>query len=252
MKNPDIMPIRIQAGAFSPGLPANDLTLSPLHALYLNHVLIPAKALVNQTTIVQLRDVPVVEYYHLELLTHDVIFAEGMEAETYLDDANRTMFHNAAEFAALYPDAVQTPSRYCAPRLEHGAEVEAARLCLAERAAALGHAPAIVHTVTMEMAGVVRAVIPAGVTELRLRSGFGYAEGDRRPLGALICGISIDGTPLPLRDPRLVRGFHPAETHGPNTVRWTNGEATLVLPPTVGSCVVDIDVGALMDLRLAS
>jgi hypothetical protein len=34
-----------------------------------------------------------------------VILAEGAPAETYIECDNRLMFHNAAEYAALYPEA---------------------------------------------------------------------------------------------------------------------------------------------------
>ena len=46
-----------------------------------------------------------VDYFHVELETHDVILAEGAPSESFLDDNSRRMFHNAAEFTALYPNA---------------------------------------------------------------------------------------------------------------------------------------------------
>ena len=42
----------------------------------------------------------------------------------------RAMFHNAHEFAALYPDAPQ-PGRFCAPKVDDGYELEAIRRRLA-------------------------------------------------------------------------------------------------------------------------
>ena len=42
-----------------------------------------------------------VSYFHIELETHDVIFAEGAPSETFIDDNSRGMFHNAHEFALL-------------------------------------------------------------------------------------------------------------------------------------------------------
>jgi hypothetical protein len=49
------------------------------------------------------------------------------------------MFHNAAEYRALYPDAPTGPARFCAPRVEHGVALEPLRRRLADRA---GPAPA--------------------------------------------------------------------------------------------------------------
>ena len=44
-----------------------------------------------------------VAYFHVELDSHDVIVAEGAAAETFVDCDSRRMFHNAVEFAVLYP-----------------------------------------------------------------------------------------------------------------------------------------------------
>jgi autotransporter passenger strand-loop-strand repeat protein len=138
-----ILPVRIAAGALADGVPRRDLMVSPLHAMFIDDMLIPASALVNGTSIVQLETVESVEYFHVELETHDVILAEGAPAETFVDDQSRGMFHNAAEYAALYPDAAPEAARYCAPRLEDGEMLEAVRRRLADRATravpALGH-----------------------------------------------------------------------------------------------------------------
>jgi hypothetical protein len=63
-----------------------------------------------------------------------VIIAEGALSESYIDDDGRGMFHNAHEYHALYPEAANTPARYCARRCEDGYQVEAARRSIALRA----------------------------------------------------------------------------------------------------------------------
>ena len=88
-------PIRIAAGAFAENQPARDLLLSPDHAVFADGVLIPVKHLVNGTTIRQI-DVERVTYFHIELARHDIIFAEGLAAESYLDTGNRATFDRPA------------------------------------------------------------------------------------------------------------------------------------------------------------
>jgi autotransporter passenger strand-loop-strand repeat protein len=122
-RNKDVLPIIIRRGALDGTLPYRDLHVSPLHAMYIDGLLIPAAALVNGISIVQASRVDEVAYFHIELPTHDVIYAEGAESESFVDDDSRGMFHNAAEYAALYPGAVRGDARYCAPLMTDGVEV---------------------------------------------------------------------------------------------------------------------------------
>ena len=130
----DILPICIKAGASEDHVPRRDLWISPHHAMYIDGVLIEAKDLVNGASIVKAERADKVEYFHIELDTHDVIIAEGALSESFVDDDSRGMFHNAHEYRALYPEAVPGIAQYCAPRLEDGYEVEAIRQRIALRA----------------------------------------------------------------------------------------------------------------------
>ena len=132
--NDDVMPVLIQAGALADGVPHRDLCVSPMHAMFLDGLLIPAIDLVNGTSIVQLQDLETIEYFHIELEEHDVIFAEGAATESYVDDDNRMMFSNAADYFERYPHEIQGPCLFCAPRLTEGFELEAIRRRLAARA----------------------------------------------------------------------------------------------------------------------
>jgi hypothetical protein len=134
MGRKDILPICFKAGALDDNVPRRDLWVSPHHAMYCEGVLIEAKDLVNGVSVVQAESVERVEYFHVELETHDVIVAEGALSESFVDDDSRGMFHNAHEYRVLYPAAPNQPARYYAPRLEHGYEVEAARRWIALRA----------------------------------------------------------------------------------------------------------------------
>ena len=136
--NPALLPVCFTAGSLGRGRPHRDLFVSPPHAMFIDGILIPASDLVNGSTIKQVEQRDDVDYFHVELATHDVILAEGAPSETFLDDGSRGMFHNAADFARLYPKA-RVPTDYCAPRLADGPEVELVRRRLASLAEPWAH-----------------------------------------------------------------------------------------------------------------
>jgi hypothetical protein len=136
-KRPDkLLPIRIMPGALDDGIPNRPLFLSPDHAVFVDDVLIPVKFLCNGRTIVQ---VPAdrVTYYHIELPRHDVVFAEGLPTESYLDTGNRSSFANSGGSVALHPDFASRvwDSKGCAPLVVTGAQLDAVRRRVEERAA---------------------------------------------------------------------------------------------------------------------
>ncbi|WP_158929231.1 Hint domain-containing protein [Acidisphaera sp. S103] len=118
--NRDIIPILIKAGALGTDVPVRDLYVSPLHALFFDDVLIQAEHLVNGASIVRCPHIDPIQYFHIELDQHDVIFAEDAPAETFVDCDSRGMFHNAAEFSRLYPSDDSQRWMFCAPRIESG------------------------------------------------------------------------------------------------------------------------------------
>ena len=136
--NHDVQPILFRAGSLADRIPARDLLVSPQHAMFLDGMLVPACHLVNGISILKLEDMEQIDYFHLELERHAVIFAEGAAAESFADDDSRDAFHNAHEYRALYPDQ---PRRrfveYCAPRVEDGYALDVLRRALAARATRL-------------------------------------------------------------------------------------------------------------------
>ena len=130
-----VWPVRVAAGAFGIGRPDRDLYLSPDHAIYAAGVLIPVKRLINGTTITRVA-VDAITYWHVELDCHDVLLAQGLPVESYLDTGDRTKFADSDPIM-LHPDF---PTRVwemqgCAPLHVTGPYVEAVRQMLAHRAA---------------------------------------------------------------------------------------------------------------------
>ncbi len=117
---------------------ARGLWISPHHAMYLGGVLIEAKDLVNGVSIVQAEHVANLEYFHIELETHDVIVVEGALSETFLDDNSCAAMCSTMRIeylVQLYPETVAGAGAAAAgSRLEDGYEVEAARRYIAQRA----------------------------------------------------------------------------------------------------------------------
>jgi hypothetical protein len=134
-RHPDpgkVWPIRVSAHAFGRGMPAADLLLSPDHAVYVDRVLIPIRRLLNGRTVRQeLTDR--VSYHAIELARHDVVLANGMPAESYLDTGDRARFSNGGEVIALHPDfsARAWEMSGCAPLVQTGPVLEAVRKRLA-------------------------------------------------------------------------------------------------------------------------
>jgi hypothetical protein len=127
-RHPDphaVWPVRVSRDAFGPGAPLRDLFLSPDHAVYAEGVLIPVKHLLNRSTIRQEQWTSVV-YYHLELDEHDVVLAEDLPAETFLDTGNRGAFTDALPHVDVTGDSIawRWEAQGYAPLRITGPEVE--------------------------------------------------------------------------------------------------------------------------------
>ena len=130
-------PVRIRAGAFGIGacgnvLPERDLFLSPGHPVLVgeggDERLVPIMCLINGTTIDR-EPVPSITYWHVELDGHDILLAEGLPAESFLDYGTRAWFGPDAEAHALAnPDfVVPGLGARCRPVAIDGPLVEAER-----------------------------------------------------------------------------------------------------------------------------
>ena len=146
-QSPDrVKPIRIAPHAFGGGRPERTLLLSPDHSVYIEGVLIPVKHLVNGTTLTQ-ADLATVTYYHLELARHDVVLAEGLPAETYIETGGRSAFENGGGTTQLHPDFTPDEARVgmvwqnfsYAPLIGTNGQLDRVRAQLASQALMLGY-----------------------------------------------------------------------------------------------------------------
>jgi hypothetical protein len=123
-----VWPVRVSAGAFGPSRPHRDLWLSPDHAVYVLGVLIPVKYLINGDGIARM-PVDEIDYYHVELPRHDILLAEGLPVESYLETGGRANFANGATVSRRQPNvwgsAWETGG--CAPLIVAGEKLAAAR-----------------------------------------------------------------------------------------------------------------------------
>ena len=86
-------PICIKKNAFGEN-PFRDLYVSPNHNICVQGKMVQAKLLINDDTIYQDTECNSIEYYHLECKHHNLIIANGILAESYLDIKNRYVFNN--------------------------------------------------------------------------------------------------------------------------------------------------------------
>ncbi len=181
----DILPVCIKAGALAENTPARDLRISPNHAMYFadenGGVLIEAKDLVNGVSIVRADRVEKVEYFHVELESHDVLVAEGALSESYVNDDSRGMFNNALDYDALYADT-NGPAQYCAPRLDQGYQVDATRQRIAQRAG-------LALTVEASQIGALRGHLD-GIASHGIH---GWAQNIDNPETPVCLDIIVDG-----------------------------------------------------------
>nr|MDA8248634.1 Hint domain-containing protein [Rhodospirillales bacterium] len=237
-----VWPVRIRADAFAPGQPLRDLLLSPDHAIFVDGRLIPVRYLVNGATIVQ-EARERVTYWHVELPRHDILCAEGLAVESFLDTGNRGSFDNGGPAIRLHPDFALRiwQAKGCAPLLTEGADLTALRRRLHDRAVAAGFvltgqpdlrilADGRRLAVTRD-AGKWHVRVPYGARAIDLVSRTWCPaqampdSADTRTLGVAIGRLWRDGQEVDLGSAALTEGWHDAET----AWRWTGGRGRIAL-----------------------
>ena len=119
----DALPVRIARSALAPNVPHDDLYVTASHSLLIDGVLVPAEMLINGTNIAryEARECDELEFFHIKLESHDVIYAEGAPAETLADVDERAV--NFAEYLRRYGTPMTEEAR-CAPLVHIGGRRE--------------------------------------------------------------------------------------------------------------------------------
>jgi hypothetical protein len=210
-------------------------------------MLIPIRHLLNGASIVQ-EPVAEVRYFHVELAgddgaaVHDVLLAQGLPCESYLDTGNRGAFANGGAAVALHPDFARSvwAASSCAPLVESGPRLADLRTWLLAEATACGHGLTADSDLRVladgrpisprrANGGTCRFALPSGTSRVRLFSRLTVPawldtdSSDWRRVGVAVVGLELDGRPVPLDDPRLLDGWHAPEPD----LRWTAGPAAL-------------------------
>jgi hypothetical protein len=233
-------PVIVRKGALADNMPNRDLHVTKGHSLYFDGVLIPVEFLVNHKSILWDDKAREVEIYHVELATHDVLFANGAPAESYRDDGNRWLFRNAN-------DGWDEPGKkHYAPVLTGGPVVDDTWHRLLDRA---GGGSTMSTTEDPDLHLLVDGVrvnphkvvgskhvfrLPVRAESVRIVSRdtvpaeLGLTR-DPRSLGVALRQVVLShGRHIAIisaDDIRLTEGFHGYEPD--DNLRWTTGDATL-------------------------
>ena len=136
---PELRPVRIRAGALGGDAPRPDLVVSPDHRVMLrgpkcralwgeDEVLVRARDLVDDRAVRVDHAAPEAIYVHLLLARHQVLRANGVEAESFhpggadlahLDPGERAELLEAVPGIDVDPSAYGAPARRCLTTAEH-------------------------------------------------------------------------------------------------------------------------------------
>jgi hypothetical protein len=246
-----VHPVRVATDAFGPNRPSHDLLLSDAHAVCMDlcgEVLIPVGCLINGATIARV-EVDRVSYWHVELDSHDILIANNLLAESYMEMSNRAFFEEAGAGRDTFVRGNgKTYEDFCRPVVTEGRILEFARERLMARAKAIGWMGDCDADLHLLVDGEVRRPLAEGDAAVFLFADSAHdvrlvsntfvparvGQADRRELGVCVYGLAFVGSGgearrVSLDDARLGEGLHGEEASSGAYWRWTKGE--LVLDP---------------------
>lgn len=139
---PELRPIRIREGALGDGEPTGDLIVSPRHRVLVRgaaardlfgtaEVLVAAEDMVNDHSILRDHSLREVDYVHLLLPCHHVVWANGVETESFhpaSTDLATVEPGQRARLGEVFPEIETDPHGYGAPARRELTRSEAAIL----------------------------------------------------------------------------------------------------------------------------
>ncbi|MDF7673187.1 Hint domain-containing protein [Acetobacteraceae bacterium ESL0709] len=260
-------PVQVCKDAFAPGVPSQDLFVTPEHSFYLEGRFVPVRMLVNGTSIRYDFSQDSYDYYHVQTEPHSVIWANNALTESYLETGVRKSFEaQGGDIARLvYLKDMTWHEDAAAPLEVSRTFVEPLYNNFRDRALALGYAqdgePAKqalteksgLHLVlddgtvvesSRETNGRMVFALPRKVKTVRLvsktfrpSSTIGPFVDDRRELGVLVREVELwvgnkEMDVTSHLDRVNLPGWSVVEA-GPH--RWTMGDALLPLPDYTAS-----------------
>lgn len=250
-------PVRILKDAIADGVPFKDMLITAEHCLFFDGKFVPARMLVNGRSIFFDKSITSYDYYHIETEEHSVIMADGMFTESYLDTGNRCNFSqkgkvisicgsrnlswdNAAAPLTVSRETVEPIFRQIearADKVDCTIHTKGRSLTNDSNLHLMTNTGAIIHPVRQNNGRVV-FTIPSDVQFVQIVSNasrpcdvIGPFIDDRRKLGVLVGEITLFESN---RIRTLTDHLHDVSLSGWNnvedgTMRWTNGNAQLIL-----------------------
>lgn len=261
----ELAPIRIRAHAFATDMPIRDLLITPDHCILVDGGLVPARMLVNGSSIVQDFSMRHYTVHHIECDIHSILLSENLTTESYLDTGNRDSFGTTGDDTTRRP---QSWADAAAPLTTDRAVVEPIWRHLVARAELLGIAgTSHDHATTTDAQLMIRLadgslvrqirrngdqyffVMPAGTSSATILSRVfvpalvdGPFADDRRRLGVAVSMIRL-WTGLQtetLAIETCLPGWHQREP-GAQAV-WTDGAGLIATGARTRSTVLELTI----------
>ncbi|XYH18230.1 Hint domain-containing protein [Asaia sp. BMEF1] len=264
-------PIRICRDALGQCVPSRDLLVTGEHCLFIEDKLIPARMLVNGSSIYYDRSIPTYWYYHIELSNHEIIWGNDCPLESYLDTGNSRCFILGNHSKESSPRPKRWNDHSCAALTTEQCVVEPLFRKYSSRAEQLGFREKIEKPLILEdirlflQTATGQHIYPARTTgsvyvflldettdNVRIMSGLfrpcetiGPFIDDRRALGVLVgqiyfyAGSEMREIKDHLKEAEIDGWHDDIEGSG----RWTMGEGVLELEHSVeGGGVLAIEI----------
>lgn len=99
--HPRVLPVCVSRFAIDDCTPSQDVFLSQDHSLFIDGALIPVRHLVNGSSIrfdEASLAAETLEYFHVELESHEVIYASGLPVESFIYSGGTVAWDNIGEY----------------------------------------------------------------------------------------------------------------------------------------------------------